>query len=94
VYYSDFQRQTEVFLALPECLGFFFFLLALVFIPLGQRIGEGLKSVSPALKGYIINILGSLTGVLAFAVILARISLIDNFTGHGVIKCVWSARKL
>jgi SAM-dependent methyltransferase len=69
VYYSDFQRQTRVVLLLPECLGFFFLLLAIVFIPIGQRIGEDLKAVSPPLQGYIINILGSLAGVLAFAAI-------------------------
>ena len=69
VFYSNFERKARVWLSLPECLGFFFFLVAIVFVPAGQQIGEGLKAVSPPLKGYVINILGSLVGVLAFTVV-------------------------
>jgi SAM-dependent methyltransferase len=69
VYYSEFKRQARVSLSVSECLGFFFFLVAMMFVPLGQRIGECLRAVSPPLKGYIINILGSLAGVLTFTAV-------------------------
>jgi len=68
-YYTEFGRKVRLWLLAPECLGFFFFIVAVVFMPMGQQIGEGLKIISPPLKGYTINILGSLVGVLAFTVI-------------------------
>lgn len=66
VYYTEFTRQTRWHLSLPESLGIFFFLIATVFVPLGHQVGNGLKAVTPPLKGYVINILGSLAGVLVF----------------------------
>jgi MFS family permease len=66
VYYTEFRRQSLWYFSLPESLGIFFLLIAVVFIPLGQQIGDGLKAISPPLKGYVLNILGSLAGVLAF----------------------------
>jgi len=93
VYYSDFGRSAPVWLLVPECLAFFFFLVALVFIPLGQQIGTDLQAVAKPLRGYIINILGSLTGVLAFTVI----SLIGAgpwwWFAIAMLGCLWFVRQ-
>jgi SAM-dependent methyltransferase len=69
VYYVEYNRHVLWFLSLPESLALLFFLVAVVFVPMGQQIGKGLKAVSPPLTGYVINILGSLAGVLAFTVV-------------------------
>ena len=69
VLYSDFGRAARFELKLQSTLVFFFVLIALVFVPLGQRIGRGFTAVTPPLRGYILNILGSVLGVLAFAAI-------------------------
>lgn len=66
VFYTDWSRQAKVSLLLVECLAFFFLLIAVVFVPLGQKIGKGLAAVSSPLKAYTLNILGSLAGVVAF----------------------------
>jgi len=69
VFYTDWWRQAKVSLLLVECLAFFFLLVAVVFVPLGQKIGKGLAAVSPPLKAYTLNILGSLVGVVAFTLV-------------------------
>ena len=45
----------------------FFLLVGLTFVPLGQYLGEALERFTP-LVAYSINVLGSILGVLAFAV--------------------------
>ena len=60
VFYTDWWRQSKVSLLLVECLAFFFVLITVVFLPLGQKIGEDLAAVSPPLKAYTLNVLGSL----------------------------------
>jgi hypothetical protein len=66
VYYAEYTRHVLWSLSLTESLVFLFIFVAAVFVPLGQQIGAGLKAISPSLQGYVINILGSLLGVLAF----------------------------
>ncbi len=66
VYYAEYKRHVLWFLSLTESLSLLFVLVAMVFVPFGQQIGAGLKAVSPPLRGYVVNILGSLLGVLAF----------------------------
>jgi SAM-dependent methyltransferase len=46
--------------------GFFFLLLALCFFGLGQRLGRALQGMEP-LEGYLVNIAGSLVGIVLFA---------------------------
>ena len=46
----------------------FVMLVALVFVPLGQEIGARLRPFAP-IRGYSVNIAGSLAGVLAFTVV-------------------------
>src|SRR5262249_51451286 len=67
--YTSLLRAAKLRLTLPECLSFFFVFMAVVFMPLGQRIAVGLAQVNPPLRGYIINILGSIAGVAAFSLI-------------------------
>ncbi|HUJ10017.1 MAG TPA: hypothetical protein VL171_08325 [Verrucomicrobiae bacterium] len=69
VIYSEFYRHAVVTVPLVVCLVFFFSLIAVVFIPIGQTIGQNLRAVTPVLRGYILNIAGSLLGVIAFAVV-------------------------
>ena len=69
VFYSEFHRAARFELNLQFTLVFFFVLIALVFVPMGQQIGRGFMAVVPSLRGYILNILGSVLGVLAFAAI-------------------------
>lgn len=69
VFYSDFGRGAQFELKLEQCLVFFFVLIAVEFIPLGQKIGKDFKLITPSLRGYIINILGSIAGVLVFALV-------------------------
>jgi hypothetical protein len=66
VYYAEYSRHVLWSLSLTESLTLLFVFVAAVFVPLGQQIGANLKSISPPLQGYVINILGSLAGVLAF----------------------------
>lgn len=68
-FYSSFAREAKVGLMLPECLAFFFLLIALFFVPLGQTIGSALTRYNPPLRGYVINLLGSLAGVVGFTVV-------------------------
>jgi SAM-dependent methyltransferase len=65
--YSEFFRNTPISLEIHHCLIFFFTLIALEFVPLGQKIGKDLKAFSPPLNGYVINLLGSVLGVIAFS---------------------------
>jgi len=65
-FYTDWWREAKIALLLVECLAFFFVLITVVFIPLGQKIGRDMATVSPPLKAYTINILGSLAGVVTF----------------------------
>ena len=69
IFYSEFDRAARLKLDLQYTLVFFFVLITLVFVPLGQRIGRGFAAVASPLRGYIYNILGSVLGVLAFAAI-------------------------
>jgi SAM-dependent methyltransferase len=69
VFYTEWARETLFTLKLHHCLVFFFLLIAIEFVPLGQRIGKDLKAYRPALQGYILNLVGSLAGVVAFAVV-------------------------
>jgi SAM-dependent methyltransferase len=69
VFYSEFYRPTRFELKLQFTLVIFFVLVAFVFVPIGQHIGRGFTAVTSPLRGYILNILGSLLGVLAFAAI-------------------------
>jgi len=66
VYYAEYSRHVLWSLSLTESLALLFVFVAVVFVPLGQQIGANLKAISPPLQGYVINILGSLAGVLAF----------------------------
>ncbi len=67
IFYSDFGRSTRWQLSLLQTLVFFFLLIAAEFVPIGQRIGRDLMTIKPVLHGYVLNILGSLLGVIAFA---------------------------
>lgn len=69
ILHSDFRRTALVSLSLPECLAMFFLLITIVFVPLGQRIGRCLAAIPSSLEGYTLNILGSVAGVVIFAVI-------------------------
>ena len=69
VYYAEYTRHVVWSLSLTESLALLFVFVAAVFVPLGQQIGTSLKAISPPLHGYVINILGSLAGVLAFTAI-------------------------
>jgi len=69
VFYSEFGREARFTLKLWQCLVFFFLLMAVEFVPLGQRIGKDLLAFRPPLPGYILNIVGSLLGVGAFALV-------------------------
>jgi len=64
--YSDFSRPAPVTLMIQECLAFFFLLVPIVFVPLGQRIGQLLAAIPSPLEGYALNISGSIAGVLVF----------------------------
>ena len=68
-FYTNVSREAKIGLLLPECLAFFFLLIAVVFVPLGQKIGQDLASYPVPIRGYVINILGSLAGVLIFTVV-------------------------
>lgn len=68
-FYTNVSREAKLGLLLPECLAFFFVLMAIVFVPLGQKIGQDLAAFPVPIRGYVINILGSLAGVLAFTVV-------------------------
>lgn len=67
VTYSEFGREVPVELKLEYSLALFFAVLALPFVPVGQKIGKELAILSSPIHGYIVNILGSLLGVLAFS---------------------------
>ena len=69
VVYSEFGRRASIAVNLEVCLVLFFILIALVFVPLGQRIGRDLRAVKPSLRGYILNLVGSLLGVIVFSVL-------------------------
>ncbi|NQV03990.1 MAG: hypothetical protein HQ532_00675 [Candidatus Omnitrophica bacterium] len=49
-------------------LGFVFSVTIFIFIPIGQKIGKLMKDFSP-LHGYTLNIIGSLLGVIGFAIV-------------------------
>jgi spermidine synthase len=47
--------------------GFFFLVIALAFLGLGQELGRALKRWPNRVQGYTLNILGSITGIVLFA---------------------------
>jgi Spermidine synthase len=57
-------------LGIPQILSFVYILTTLVFIPLGQRIGRLMQEFDP-LQGYAWNVVGSLLGVVFFALLSA-----------------------
>ena len=69
VYYAEYTRPHLLSLSLTETLAALFITVAVIFVPLGKQIGASLKAVNPQLQGYIINILGSLVGVLVFTAV-------------------------
>ena len=68
VLYSEFWRRAPLSVSLEVCLVLFFVLITVEFVPLGQRIGRDLRAVAPPLRGYILNLVGSLLGVIVFSV--------------------------
>jgi len=93
VFYADFFRPALVSLSLPICLAFFFFFIAIVFVPLGQRIGQCLAALPSSLEGYTINISGSIAGVLAFSLMsLLRLTPWCWF-GVALVPLLWLARR-
>lgn len=46
----------------------FFVLIALIFIGIGQELGRSLSRIEGRIRAYTINILGSLAGIVAFAI--------------------------
>jgi hypothetical protein len=93
VFYSEFSRGAQIELKLHYCLVFFFVLIAIEFLPLGQKIGKDLKAFTPPLRGYVINILGSLLGVVAFAgVSFLQLSPVWWF-GTALALLLWFVRR-
>jgi len=71
---------------------FFFLLCAAVFVPLGQKLGQLIRT-HPPIKAYTINILGSLVGVWAFTA-LCFAGLEPTFWFAAGIACfLWLLRR-
>ena len=68
--------------------GFFFMLIALVFVGFGQVMGRALDKAPDRLVAYISNIGGSLAGIAAFA--LASYLRTTPFTWFAVVLILWS----
>lgn len=64
------ERLLTIELSIPQVLAITYFITVLVFIPLGQQIGRLMQGFEP-LRGYTWNVLGSLCGVVVFAMISA-----------------------
>jgi len=67
--WAEYWRPHSWALSLTESLTLLFIIVAAIFVPFGQQIGASLKAITPPLHGYILNILGSLAGVLAFTAV-------------------------
>ena len=48
--------------------GFFFVMIALPFVGLGQKLGQALDAIPNRLAGYSVDIVGSLTGIIMFGI--------------------------
>jgi spermidine synthase len=60
-------NPARFFIPIDVVEGFFFLVIALAFIGPGQTLGRALDQVPNRIEAYILNIAGSLAGVLAFA---------------------------
>ena len=63
------QNLTQLAVPVEVLLGLIYALIVLLFIGLGQRLGELLDGLTNHLKAYTINIAGSLAGIVVFALI-------------------------
>jgi SAM-dependent methyltransferase len=70
VYFGTDSRTSDVskfVIPIEIIAGFFFVLIALLFVGLGQVMGRRFAAISNRVAAYTADILGSLTGILAFA---------------------------
>lgn len=69
-YYTGnrFSGLSHLKISITQLVGLIFTLTIMIFIPIGQKIGRLMQGMAP-LYAYTLNILGSLLGVVAFAVI-------------------------
>jgi spermidine synthase len=75
VYFGTEYRHPDIStIAVPleVVAGFFFLLIAVVFVGLGQVLGRKLEAVPSRILGYTTNISGSIFGILAFSLISFR----------------------
>lgn len=80
-------------LSITQLIGLIFALTVIIFIPIGQKIGKLMQGFTP-LFGYTMNILGSLLGVIGFAILaLFYTSAYVWFAVVGLIVTVVSYKK-
>ena len=69
IYFSSGTAEKVVSVESTLLLPLLFAIVALLFVSLGQRMGRELAAARPPLRGYTINLLGSLAGVALFALL-------------------------
>ena len=71
VFYGTESRNPDVatfVVPIEAIVGAFFVLIALMFVPLGQVLGNSFDAIPNRVKGYALNIGGSLVGIVLFSI--------------------------
>ncbi len=93
VLYTDINRAALLTVPLLFTLVIFFLLITATFMPLGQKIGAGLLTTRSTLNGYILNILGSVLGVVAFSAVSFLQLSPGWWFGLALLPLLWFVRR-
>jgi hypothetical protein len=93
ILYTDVNRTSLLTVPLLFTLVIFFLLITATFVPLGQKIGVGLLTTRSPLSGYILNILGSVLGVVAFSAVSFLQLAPAWWFGLALLPLLWFVRR-
>ncbi len=93
ILYTDVNRAALLTVPLLFTLVIFFLLITATFMPLGQKIGAGLLTTRSTLNGYILNILGSVLGVVAFSAVSFLQLSPGWWFGLALLPLLWFVRR-